>query len=298
MQSNLGATSASGTAAPAAACPPPVESPEPEPYPEMERRPPPEVREEEALFDECMERLMPHGLGIEEIAGEEAMREEELDELLKNDLGYSVLERNKIKAYVDFKKMERRADEKNRAIDEQMDAWKRERDAERRGSDDPDLEWPESVEKAAPPGAAGAAEAAAPAAAAAPPPAAAGGRDEHEMAKDVAENERLVEQIGLEHVPEEFLCPITGDIMADPVVTVDGHVYEREGITAWLSVHDTSPNTGSKLESKILIPNIGLRRAIATWKSAVKDAQLKGALPGGPERQRTNKKSRLQKPAR
>jgi hypothetical protein len=47
--------------------------------------------------------------------------------------------------------------------------------------------------------------------------------------------------------------------MKDPVVTVDGHTYEREAIEDWLQTHDTSPITGELLPAKTVIPNIQLR---------------------------------------
>jgi hypothetical protein len=36
-----------------------------------------------------------------------------------------------------------------------------------------------------------------------------------------------------------FLCPITTEIMKDPVVLSDGHTYERAA--EWLRTHNTSP---------------------------------------------------------
>ena len=56
-------------------------------------------------------------------------------------------------------------------------------------------------------------------------------------------------------VPDDFICPITSEIMTDPVTTEDGFTYERAAITEWLRTKDTSPKTGAKLESKMLIPN-------------------------------------------
>ena len=47
--------------------------------------------------------------------------------------------------------------------------------------------------------------------------------------------------------------------MQDPVVTADGHTYERKAIEDWLNDHDTSPLTGETLPAKTLIPNIQLR---------------------------------------
>eukprot|EP00299_Pterocystis_sp_00344_P009833 c4261_g1_i1.p1 GENE.c4261_g1_i1~~c4261_g1_i1.p1 ORF type:complete len:248 (+),score=45.07 c4261_g1_i1:47-790(+) len=68
--------------------------------------------------------------------------------------------------------------------------------------------------------------------------------------------------IDAEVVPNEFICPITTEIIMDPVVAVDGHTYEREAIEKWFVVHDTSPKTNDKLPSKILIPNRAIRSQI------------------------------------
>ena len=37
-------------------------------------------------------------------------------------------------------------------------------------------------------------------------------------------------------VPPQYLCPITGELMEDPVTTADGHAYERAAIAQWLRV--------------------------------------------------------------
>ena len=38
----------------------------------------------------------------------------------------------------------------------------------------------------------------------------------------------------VETLKQEFLCPIFQTIMIDPVLTDDGHTYEREAIEKWL----------------------------------------------------------------
>ena len=35
-------------------------------------------------------------------------------------------------------------------------------------------------------------------------------------------------------MPDEYLCPITTEIMTDPVTTLDGFTYERAAIAEWL----------------------------------------------------------------
>ena len=66
----------------------------------------------------------------------------------------------------------------------------------------------------------------------------------------------------IEKIPEEYYCPITHLVMADPVSTEDGHTYEREAIEEWLQKNNTSPLTNAKLNTKTLIPNYSLRKLI------------------------------------
>jgi hypothetical protein len=56
-------------------------------------------------------------------------------------------------------------------------------------------------------------------------------------------------------------------IMKDPVVTADGHTYDRESITQWLFNDHKSPNTGLELPSTKLIPNIAFKNLIEKLNS-------------------------------
>ena len=62
--------------------------------------------------------------------------------------------------------------------------------------------------------------------------------------------------------PACFHCPIMHELMEDPVMTVDGQVYERSAIEEWLAKNDTSPLTGEHLPMKMLIPCVPLRGMI------------------------------------
>jgi hypothetical protein len=62
--------------------------------------------------------------------------------------------------------------------------------------------------------------------------------------------------------PDEFVCPITGEVMVDPVVTADGFTYERVAIAKWLKTHQTSPCTNAVLEHRHLATNLALRSQI------------------------------------
>ena len=66
--------------------------------------------------------------------------------------------------------------------------------------------------------------------------------------------------------PDEYLCPITQELMLDPVIASDGHTYERDAIERWFSKKMISPKTGSDLETSTLFPNHVMRRQIIEWK--------------------------------
>lgn len=51
------------------------------------------------------------------------------------------------------------------------------------------------------------------------------------------------------------LCPITGDIMEDPVTTPDGNTYERSAIETWLQSNNIEPQTLNFLVKSQLVPN-------------------------------------------
>ena len=68
--------------------------------------------------------------------------------------------------------------------------------------------------------------------------------------------------------PEHFVCPISSDLMVDPVMCADGHCYDRACIEAWLADHDTSPLTGAPLEHKTLVAVHVLRKGAAEWARA------------------------------
>jgi ubiquitin C len=64
-------------------------------------------------------------------------------------------------------------------------------------------------------------------------------------------------------VLDSFQCPLTMEVMRDPVFTADGQTYERAEIEKWFALGNrTSPLTGEELPSTNLLPNIALRKAI------------------------------------
>eukprot|EP00964_Phaeocystis_antarctica_P158641 scaffold129414_cov63-Phaeocystis_antarctica.AAC.2 len=76
------------------------------------------------------------------------------------------------------------------------------------------------------------------------------------------------EASGVAEVPDDYICPITAEIMTDPVSTMDGFTYERAAITEWLRKDNTSPSTGALLESTTLIPNHLVRSLLRAFTEA------------------------------
>ncbi|CAA2984095.1 E3 ubiquitin- ligase PUB23-like [Olea europaea subsp. europaea] len=68
-------------------------------------------------------------------------------------------------------------------------------------------------------------------------------------------------------IPSYFLCPISLEIMKDPVTLSTGITYDRESIEKWLfsQNNNTCPVTKQVVMDSELIPNIILRRFIQSW---------------------------------
>eukprot|EP00943_MAST-04B_sp_MAST-4B-sp1_P009093 g9093.t1 len=68
--------------------------------------------------------------------------------------------------------------------------------------------------------------------------------------------------------PHSFFCPLTLEIMKDPVILPDGFTYERDNIEDWLSRRkNTSPMTNEVLPASFtkVTPNHALRQTIEEW---------------------------------
>lgn len=67
-------------------------------------------------------------------------------------------------------------------------------------------------------------------------------------------------------IRESFDCPITGSFMEEPVMTCDGHVYDRAAIEQWLTYgRQTSPLTNLELEDLSFVPLEPLRKALEAF---------------------------------
>lgn len=63
--------------------------------------------------------------------------------------------------------------------------------------------------------------------------------------------------------PEALQCPITLDLMTDPVTVSTGQTYDRASITRWINAGcRTCPVTGERLRTADVVPNAALRGII------------------------------------
>ncbi|KAI4351503.1 hypothetical protein L6164_005869 [Bauhinia variegata] len=66
--------------------------------------------------------------------------------------------------------------------------------------------------------------------------------------------------------PEEFLCPISQSLMANPVIVSSGHTFEGAVVQACKNLNFTpSLYDGSTPDISTVIPNLALKSAIAKW---------------------------------
>ncbi|KAJ6357526.1 hypothetical protein OIU78_005386 [Salix suchowensis] len=80
--------------------------------------------------------------------------------------------------------------------------------------------------------------------------------------QDVSSSSRSV----LSNIPDEFRCPISLDLMKDPVIVSSGHTYDRNSIAEWInSGHQTCPKSGQRLIHMALIPNYALKSLVHQW---------------------------------
>lgn len=78
----------------------------------------------------------------------------------------------------------------------------------------------------------------------------------------------------MDTVPKSFLCPISHQIMGNPVIDKEGHSFDNDSIISWLNNNNTSPITRNPLYEGDLKPNYALRDAINEFMKDVKSEKL------------------------
>lgn len=88
------------------------------------------------------------------------------------------------------------------------------------------------------------------------------------------------ERMHMEPVYDALVCPLTKQIMQDPVTLENGQTFEREAIEKWFKECKESgrrlvcPLTQKELRSADLNPNIALRNIIEEWTARNEVAHL------------------------
>ncbi|GMI68425.1 Plant U-box 40 [Hibiscus trionum] len=73
-------------------------------------------------------------------------------------------------------------------------------------------------------------------------------------------------QLQPKSIPQEFSCPISGSLMADPVIVSSGHTFERVCVEACKNMDFTPTlNDGSVPDFSTVIPNLALKSTIVNW---------------------------------
>ncbi|CAJ2627624.1 unnamed protein product [Trifolium pratense] len=66
--------------------------------------------------------------------------------------------------------------------------------------------------------------------------------------------------------PPYFRCPLSLELMVDPVIVASGQTYERQSIQKWLDNGMTvCPKTRQRLTHTNLVPNYTVKAMVATW---------------------------------
>jgi U-box domain len=76
----------------------------------------------------------------------------------------------------------------------------------------------------------------------------------------------LAESLGIE-VPAEFICPISGEIMSSPMMTLEGVNFDRNSFVQRMRRGDaTCPITNKTIKLANIAPNKNLEEKIAHWR--------------------------------
>ncbi|XP_071930285.1 U-box domain-containing protein 14-like [Coffea arabica] len=83
---------------------------------------------------------------------------------------------------------------------------------------------------------------------------------------DAPEGDKSFVKLRSPVIPDDFRCPISLELMKDPVIVSTGQTYERSCIQKWLDAgHKTCPKTQQTLLHTALTPNYVLKSLIAFW---------------------------------
>ncbi|KAE9603491.1 hypothetical protein Lal_00002432 [Lupinus albus] len=95
-----------------------------------------------------------------------------------------------------------------------------------------------------------------------------------------SQSDDLFDRLHIEPMYDAFVCPLTKQVMCDPVTLENGQTFEREAIEKWFKECRESgrklvcPLTLQELKSTELNPSMALRNTIEEWTARNEAAQL------------------------
>ncbi|KAK1319257.1 U-box domain-containing protein 44 [Acorus calamus] len=116
--------------------------------------------------------------------------------------------------------------------------------------------------------------------------------EERKRQAEVLFQTQLVELMSAPHSPQNaspgasarcaiasFTCPLSGEVMEDPVAIMCGHSFERKAIKDHFDGgNKTCPMCDAELPNLGLTPNISLRSSLEEWKQRRLDSKFRNAL--------------------
>jgi regulator of replication initiation timing len=87
-------------------------------------------------------------------------------------------------------------------------------------------------------------------------------KERREAAEKILAAKLLIAQ---DKAPTDFRCPISLQLMVDPVIVPSGTTFDRPSIVPWIKVHKTCPNTRDPLTENQLIPNRAIKGMIEAF---------------------------------
>lgn len=69
-----------------------------------------------------------------------------------------------------------------------------------------------------------------------------------------------------DRIPQEFICPITLQMMNDPYIDEEGNSYELSAIRDWIAQNRASPITRTPLDMRRMVPNRVLKTLIEDYR--------------------------------
>ena len=87
----------------------------------------------------------------------------------------------------------------------------------------------------------------------------------NEISSNHTNNNKFATNMGDVVVPDMFLCPITFEIMIEPMMTRDGFTFDKRAILPWVAQHHTCPLTRKPLNLCDIVRNRSLKGRIDSW---------------------------------